>query len=94
MKVYILGSGIGGMSCAAFLANKGFDVTVLEQNSYFGGKAHRIIEKGFEFDTGPCLLTYPNWFEELFNTCDKNLKDYLSYQRLDPITRYFWIIKM
>ena len=89
MKAYILGSGIGGMSCAAFLANNGFDVTVLEQNSYFGGKAHRIIEKGFEFDTGPCLLTYPNWFEELFNTCDKNLKDYLSYQRLDPITRYF-----
>ena len=33
MKAYILGSGIGGMSCAAFLANNGFDVTVLEQNS-------------------------------------------------------------
>tara|TARA_A100001015_G_C15001444_1_gene718681 strand:- start:133 stop:1575 length:1443 start_codon:yes stop_codon:yes gene_type:complete len=89
MKVYILGSGIGGMSCAAVLANKGFEVTVLEQNSYFGGKAHRISEEGFEFDTGPCLLTYPNWFEELFNTCGKNLKDYLGYQRLDPITRYF-----
>ena len=27
MKAYILGSGIGGMSCAALLANNGFDVT-------------------------------------------------------------------
>lgn len=89
MKVYILGSGIGGMSCAAVLANNGFEVTILEQNNYFGGKAHRISEKGFEFDTGPCLLTYPEWFDELFNTCGKNLKDYLNYKRLDPITRYF-----
>ena len=89
MKVYIIGSGIGGMSCAAFLSHNGFDVTVLEQNSYFGGKAHRISEQGFEFDTGPCLLTYPDWFEELFSNCGKNLKDYFTYQRLDPITRYF-----
>ena len=89
MKVYILGSGIGGMSCAAFLSHNGFDVTILEQNSYFGGKAHRISEQGFEFDTGPCLLTYPDWFEELFSNCGKNLKDYFTYQRLDPITRYF-----
>ena len=50
-KVYILGSGIGGMSCAAVLANNGFEVTILEQNNYFGGKAHRISEQGFEFDT-------------------------------------------
>ena len=89
MKVYILGSGIGGMSCAAVLANNGFEVTILEQNNYFGGKAHRISEQGFEFDTGPCLLTYPEWFDELFNTCGKNLKDYPNYKRLDPITRYF-----
>ena len=51
MKVYILGSGIGGLSCAATLANNGFEVVVLEQNDYFGGKAHRISENGFKFDT-------------------------------------------
>ena len=39
MRIYILGSGIGGMSCAAALANNGFDVTILEQNSYFGWKS-------------------------------------------------------
>lgn len=89
MKVYILGSGIGGLSSAATLANNGFEVVVLEQNDYFGGKAHRISENGFKFDTGPCLLTYPEWFNELFISCGKNLNDYFQYERLDPITRYF-----
>jgi phytoene desaturase len=77
------------MSCAATLAYNGFDVTIIEQNDYFGGKANRISEKGFQFDTGPCLLTYPDWFDELFSSCGKNIKDYFQYQRLDPITRYF-----
>jgi phytoene desaturase len=90
MKIYILGSGIGGMSCAASLAHNGFEVIILEQNNYFGGKAHRISEEGFEFDTGPSLLTYPDWFEELFISCNKNLNDYFKYQKLDPITRYFF----
>lgn len=89
MKIFIIGSGIGGMSCAATLAYNGFDVTIIEQNDYFGGKANRISEKGFQFDTGPCLLTYPDWFDELFSSCGKNIKDYFQYQRLDPITRYF-----
>jgi phytoene desaturase len=89
MKIFIIGSGVGGMSCAATLAYNGFDVTIIEQNDYFGGKANRISEKGFQFDTGPCLLTYPDWFDELFSSCGKNIKDYFQYQRLDPITRYF-----
>ena len=89
MKIFLVGSGIGGMSCAATLAYNGFDVTIIEQNDYFGGKAHRISEYGFQFDTGPCLLTYPDWFDELFISCGKNVKDYFHYQRLDPITRYF-----
>ena len=89
MKIFVIGSGIGGMSCAATLSYNGFDVTIIEQNDYFGGKANRICHEGFQFDTGPCLLTYPDWFDELFSSCGKNVKDYFQHQRLDPITRYF-----
>lgn len=89
MKVYIIGSGIGGMSSAAVLAKNGYEVVVLEQNKYFGGKANRISEDGFEFDAGPSLLTYPSWFDELFEYCDQNPRDYYQFQRLELITRYF-----
>ena len=33
MNTIILGSGIGGMACAAVLASKGIKVKILEQNN-------------------------------------------------------------
>ncbi len=39
MNTIIIGSGIGGMACAAVLASKGINVKILEQNNNVGGKA-------------------------------------------------------
>eukprot|EP00767_Chilomastix_cuspidata_P001246 gnl/Chilomastix_cuspidata/14.p1 GENE.gnl/Chilomastix_cuspidata/14~~gnl/Chilomastix_cuspidata/14.p1 ORF type:complete len:842 (+),score=266.04 gnl/Chilomastix_cuspidata/14:354-2528(+) len=41
-KVAVVGSGASGLSCAAFLAQKGFDVEVFESNSYIGGQISMI----------------------------------------------------
>jgi phytoene desaturase len=90
MKVNILGAGIGGLSTAALLAKNGFQVNVIEQNSYPGGKAGQLKENGFVFDTGPSLLTLPDWIDNLFIECEKNPRDYFDYQRLETITRYFF----
>ena len=51
-KVVVIGSGGGGSGCAALLAQKGFDVTVLERNSFPGGKAASFERDGFTYDTG------------------------------------------
>src|SRR5674476_88302 len=51
-KVVVIGSGVGGSGCAALLASKGFDVTVLERNSFSGGKAASFEREGFTYDTG------------------------------------------
>ena len=55
MEVIVLGAGIGGMSCAALLANSGHSVTVLEQNYSYGGKAGQISKKGVRV-AGPCRV--------------------------------------
>ena len=89
MKITILGAGIGGMSCAALLAKNGLDVSVIEQSTSFGGKAGCIEENGFKFDTGPCLMTYPEWFDELFKSCGKNPREYFTFKKLNTVTRYF-----
>ena len=78
------------MACAATLANSGVKVKVLEQNNDVGGKAGNIQQNGYEFDTGPSLLTYPNWFDDLFISCGKNPRDYFDYIKLDNVTRYFF----
>ena len=51
-RVVVIGSGVGGSGCAALLASKGFDVTVLERNSFPGGKAASFERDGFTYDTG------------------------------------------
>ena len=55
--VVIIGSGIGGLSCAALLAQYGFNVTVCESHTIPGGAAHAFERNGFIFDSGPSLYS-------------------------------------
>jgi phytoene dehydrogenase-like protein len=55
--VVVIGSGIGGLSCAALLAKYGFDVIVCESHSIAGGAAHAFEYQGFKFDSGPSLYS-------------------------------------
>lgn len=55
--IVVIGSGIGGLSCAAVLARYGFDVTVCESHTIAGGAAHSFERQGFKFDSGPSLYS-------------------------------------
>lgn len=49
----IIGSGMGGLSCAAVLARLGKRVLVLEQhNDVAGGGSHQFDIQGYRFDSG------------------------------------------
>lgn len=89
-KIIIIGAGLGGLSAACRLAKAGFYVTVLEKNETVGGKVNTISADGFTFDAGASLVTMKHIFEELFEFCGKDINDYLNFERLEPICRYFW----
>lgn len=55
--VVVIGSGIGGLCCAALLSRYGFDVIVCESHSIPGGAAHSFERHGFTFDSGPSLYS-------------------------------------
>jgi phytoene dehydrogenase-like protein len=62
--VIVVGSGIGGLSCAAMLALYGYTVAVLESHYTAGGAAHgfkvldkELGEQPFVFDTGPSFFS-------------------------------------
>ncbi len=48
----IIGSGIGGLACAAALAKLGHKVLVLEQHNIAGGLTQTFSRKGFSWDVG------------------------------------------
>ncbi|MFM7586542.1 MAG: phytoene desaturase family protein, partial [Bacteroidota bacterium] len=52
-KVVVIGSGFAGLSAATNLAHKGYQVTLLEKNAQFGGRARVMESQGFRFDMGP-----------------------------------------
>lgn len=55
-RVVVIGSGIGGLSAAALLAQADYDVTVLEAQIYPGGCASTFIHKGYRFESGATVV--------------------------------------
>ncbi|NVO33371.1 1-hydroxycarotenoid 3,4-desaturase CrtD [Hymenobacter lapidiphilus] len=87
----IIGAGIGGIATAVRLAVRGQRVVVFEAQESFGGKMHQLeLPGGYRFDGGPSLFTLPHLVDELFELAGRNPADYFRYQRLDPITEYFF----
>jgi phytoene dehydrogenase-like protein len=55
--VAVIGSGIGGLTCAALLAKNGFSVVVCESHVTPGGAAHAFERDGYHFESGPSFFT-------------------------------------
>jgi phytoene desaturase len=85
--VVIVGAGLGGLACALHLASSGRDITVLERESVPGGRAGRLSVDGYEFDTGPTVLTAPELIAQALAAVGEPIADWLTLTRLDPAYR-------
>ena len=89
-KAIVIGAGIAGLACSLRLQKKGYKVTVVERNSYTGGKMHVLKQHGYRFDLGPSLFTMPELVASLFKLHNTPLEKYFSYKKKDIICHYFW----
>lgn len=89
-KVVVIGSGFAGLSAAASLAQKGYQVTVLEKNESPGGRASQFEADGFTFDMGPSWYWMPDVFEKFYNKFNKTTADFYDLNLLDPGYRIYW----
>jgi phytoene desaturase len=85
--VVVVGAGLGGLACALHLAGAGRQVTVLERADVPGGRAGRLAVDGFEFDTGPTVLTMPDLIDEALGAVGERTADWLTLTALDPAYR-------
>lgn len=83
-KIVVIGAGFAGLAAAASLAQKGYQVTVLEKNEGPGGRARQYQAQGFTFDMGPSWYWMPEVFEDFFQKFGKSTADYYELLRLDP----------
>ena len=89
-KVVVIGAGIGGLGTAGLFAKKGYDVTVLEKNENFGGRANIFVADGFRFDMGPSWYLAPDIFEHYFELLGEKINDHLKLKKLQPSYRIFF----
>jgi len=77
LDAIVVGSGIGGLACAAIMAKAGKRVLVLEQHDQAGGCCHTFIDKGYEFDVGIHYIGGMN-----VQTSTKTMVDQLTHGQL------------
>ena len=85
-KVAVVGAGIAGLSAAANLAERGFEVTLFEKNNYLGGKVG-----SWQFESNNETFRTEHGFHAFFRQY-YNLRNFMKkldiYQHLIPIDDY------
>ena len=89
-RAVVVGSGFGGLALAIRLQVAGLQVTLLEKQEKLGGRAYRLREKGYTFDTGPSLITAPRIIDSVFEAAGRRLRDYVELIPLDPYYRVYY----
>ena len=89
-QAIVIGSGFSGITAAASLAQKGYEVTILEKNTVAGGRCRKFEVDGYTFDMGPSWYWMPEVFEQFFIRFGKQRSDYYELVRLDPSYNIFF----
>jgi phytoene desaturase len=89
-RAIVIGAGAGGLTAAAHLARRGFQVTVVEKNELPGGRCARVVRDAHHFDVGPTLFVMPNLYEQEFAALGESMHDLLDLHRVDPTYHLFF----
>jgi phytoene desaturase len=81
----VIGSGVGGITTAIFLARQGFDVTVYEKNGFPGGRCSRIVRDGHRFDAGATIFLMPSLYRKVFRALGLSLEECFEYKPLKDL---------
>lgn len=89
-RIVIVGAGPGGLTAGMILANRGYDVTIVEKMDRVGGRNAEIKLGDYSFDTGPTFLHQKFTLDEVFAEAGVKASDYIDFVLLDPMTRLTW----
>ena len=84
-NVIIVGTGIAGMSAALRLAERGYKVTIYEQNDFVGGKFRAVEWKDTKAFHEHSYHMFLNWYHNFFEIADTIgvRKEFVALQRVN-----------
>ena len=85
-NITIIGAGLTGLCLSIILKKKGYDVTVVEKNTFPGGVFASSIKKKYLFHSGLEFYFPHIWLTNFFKEIDENINDYIEF---DTITNKF-----
>ena len=89
--VIVIGTGIGGLTCAGLLASKGIKVLALEKNSSPGGYLSSFSRGGFRFDSAvDCFSGLDEKGAIKFVLKSLEVENEISFVRVNPIRESFF----
>ena len=89
-KIGVIGGGFAGLSAAAYLRKKGYEVVLFEKNEVIGGRNRQFEAEGFVFDMGPSWYWMPDVFEKFFQDFGKTTQDFYHLEKLNPAFSIFY----
>ena len=88
MRVVVIGAGLGGLSAAAHLSNRGHDITIVEREPHARRSCRDdLISDGFRLDNGPTVLTMPDLLADAFDAAGATWRTYVTIKPVDPMYR-------
>lgn len=84
-RVVIIGAGMGGLTAALRLAQRGLSVRVIEVRPEAGGLASAFEKDGFRFDAGPYILLDRPGLEWAFRSLGLELAEHVTLRRIDDV---------
>lgn len=89
--VIVIGAGLGGLVCGAYLAKNKLKTLVVEQYSVPGGYCTSFKRKGFTFDAAVHFLEGLEEGGEFYQILkDLGIEKEIEFTRMDPLYRIFY----
>jgi len=84
-SVIIIGAGMGGLTAALRLAQRGLSVRIIEARPESGGLASAFAAGEFVFDAGPYILLDRPGLEWVFHSLGLDLSEHLTLRPIDDV---------